>query len=122
MAQDSMQWMRTCFTSSKLLRNANSWQPLVDIYRTRTGWLIKFDLAGVRAEDVKLTFDGARLAISGVRRDWSVEEGCRHYCMEISYSYFERTIELPEPLERAQVTTEYRHGMLLVRIEKEAHP
>ena len=26
------------------------WRPAADIYRTRTGWLIKYDLAGVRPE------------------------------------------------------------------------
>jgi len=42
--------------------------------------------------------------------------------MEISYSQFQRTIELPENLDHARITTEYRQGMLLVRIDKEACP
>ena len=36
--------------------------------------------------------------------------------MEISYSRFERSIDLPINLERCQVETEYRDGMLLVHI------
>jgi len=28
------------------------WRPAADIYRTRTGWILKFDLAGVRPEDI----------------------------------------------------------------------
>jgi HSP20 family protein len=36
--------------------------------------------------------------------------------MEIAYSRFERSVELPCNLDRADITTEYRDGMLLVRI------
>ena len=51
-----------------------------------------------------------------------MEEGCSHYVLEISYSHFERTIELPTNLERARIATEYQYGLLLVRIQTEATP
>src|SRR5688572_15536313 len=89
-----------------------AWQPPTDIYRTRTGWLVKFDLAGVRPEDVRLTVSDNRLTVSGVRRDCTLEEGCCHYQMEISYSHFERCITLPAALDRAKITLEPRDGML----------
>ena len=120
MAHDSVRWMQTFFSSAVSLTQTNRWQPLADVYRTTDGWLIKYDLAGVRPCDVTLTIDGSRLIIQGTRRDCCVEEGCHHYRMEISYSHFERTIELPDTLERAQIATEFRHGMLLVRVQKEA--
>jgi HSP20 family molecular chaperone IbpA len=40
--------------------------------------------------------------------------------MEIAYSHFERSITLPDDLERARITTDHRYGMLLVRIQREA--
>jgi HSP20 family molecular chaperone IbpA len=40
--------------------------------------------------------------------------------MEITYSQFERTLELPCNLEHAQITTDYQYGLLLVRVETEA--
>ena len=84
--------------------------------RSRNGWLVKFELAGVRPEDMELTVQGNRLTLRGVRRDCTALEGCRYYQMEIAYSHFERSLELPCDLERADVTSEYRDGMLLVRI------
>jgi HSP20 family protein len=96
-----------------------AWQPSTDIYRTPKGWLIKFDLAGVRPEDVELTQSGNRLSLRGIRRDACLEEGCRCYQMEIAYSEFERHITLPTNLERARVAAEHRQGMLLVRISLE---
>jgi HSP20 family protein len=98
------------------------WRPAADVYCTPDGWLVKFDLAGVRPEDVRLTVNGPYLTVSGTRRDRSVEEGCRCHLMEISYSHFERTIALPGDLGRACVRTEHREGMLLIRIQKEPEP
>jgi HSP20 family protein len=96
-----------------------TWQPPMDLYRTRTGWLLKLDLAGVRPDDIRVTVQGRRLSIRGMRRDWVREEECSCYQMEIAYSRFERTLELPCNLERARIETEYHYGLLLVRIQTE---
>jgi HSP20 family protein len=121
MARDRIHLMRTLFLPvAQGGPRADIWQPLVDVYRARDGWLIKCDLAGVRPEDLALSVNGSRLTVRGSRRDCSLDEGCSHYRLEIAYSQFERTIELPDNLERAQLTTEFRQGMLLVRIRKEA--
>ena len=45
------------------------WQPAVDIYRCPTGWKIKFDLAGVRPDDVQVLIADDKLIVRGVRRD-----------------------------------------------------
>jgi HSP20 family molecular chaperone IbpA len=41
--------------------------------------------------------------------------------MEISYSRFERTIEMPVTLEQARITLEARDGILLVRMVTEGN-
>jgi HSP20 family protein len=93
-----------------------NWRPSVDIYRSRSGWLVKLDVAGVRPEDVTVTAQGSRVTVAGHRRDLVVGEDWRHYSMEISYSRFERAIELPCDLDCASVRVEYRDGMLILRI------
>jgi HSP20 family protein len=98
------------------------WQPLLDIYEVRDGWLLKVDLAGVRPDEVTVTIIGRRVTVRGLRRDLSMEEGCCHYRMEISYSRFERTVELPDDPGPVAVQTESRDGMLLIRIRRISHP
>lgn len=101
-------------------QRTEQWQPAADIYRTRTGWLLKFDLAGVRMEDVQVHVGRRAVSVSGVRRDWMVEDaGCRHYSMEISYSRFQRTIELPDEISAARTAVDYRDGILTVRIAQQ---
>ena len=70
----------------------------------------------MRPEDVKVSTRGRVLTVSGVRRDSSVTEGRTFYSMEISYSRFERSIELPLDLDRSEIRTEYRDGMFLLEI------
>ena len=93
-----------------------AWRPPADVYRTREGWVIKMELAGVRPEDIHVITSGSQIFVSGVRRDKFVGEGWSHYSMEITYDRFERTIELPCSLERAGIQVEYRDGLLLVHV------
>jgi len=95
------------------------WRPAVDVYRCRGHWLVKVDLAGVRPQDIQLGVRQDCLTIRGVRRDWALEEGRRSYSMEIAYNRFQRTIRLPADLESARIATDYRDGMLLIRLEME---
>ncbi len=94
------------------------WQPAADIYQGPRGWLIKLELAGVRPEDVHLQVRGNFLSISGRRVDVERrhEPGLRVQSMEIAYAEFERAFEFPRNIEQARIVTEFRHGMLLVRI------
>jgi HSP20 family protein len=97
------------------------WQPSADVYRTKDGWLVKFDLAGVQIADVSVTLRGRRLTISGTRRDSFLEEGCSYYSMEISYNRFERSMIMPANLENARITIVGREGLLLVRMTTEGN-
>jgi HSP20 family protein len=100
-------------------RQRADWRPAADVYSTRRGWLVKFDLAGVRPQEIEVSVHGQRLTVRGVRRDCALDEGHRYHSLEISYNRFERTLELPCNLEAAQISTDYRDGMLLVCLQLE---
>ena len=116
MSKDLIRLMQALFLPAGEGCKDAPWRPAADVYQTQHGWLVKLDLAGVRPEDVQLTLSGDRMVVRGVRRDCTSEEGYSYYRMEIAYSQFERTIELPCRLDQARLETEYRDGMLLVHI------
>jgi HSP20 family protein len=122
MPRDLIRFMQSFFLPAAGSCREASWHPAADLYRTPEGWLIKFDLAGVHPDDLQVSVAGSRLIVRGVRRDTSIEEGCHCYRMEIAYSRFERCVDLPFALEPARMATEYRDGMLLVRLQEEANP
>ncbi len=96
---------------------SNAWRPPVDVYRKGASWLLKFDLAGVRPADVRIRLAGSRVTVSGVRRDWIVDQGYSYHSMEIMYNRFERTVELSGDLSNAEYSFEARDGLLLVRVD-----
>jgi HSP20 family protein len=120
MASQLLRFMQSLLQPGAGTAREAAWQPSADIYQTRQGWLVKFDLAGVKPADVQLSVKDSHLILRGLRRDWCVEEGCSCYHMEIAYSHFERSLTLPCELGKAHITAEHREGMLLVHIQTEA--
>lgn len=118
MSEDLIRLMQRLFLHGEHAIGPGPWQPAVDVYQTRDGWLVKCDLAGVRPEDLSLTVQNRCLTIRGSRRDCCVGETCGQYQMEIAYSHFERTIALPEEINPAGLVAEFRDGMLLVRLDR----
>lgn len=92
------------------------WQPAVDAYQTPDGWLLKYELAGVAPDEVEIRLEGRAITLRGVRRDVRIEDHRQSYCMEISYNQFERTLTLPCEMDTMNVATQYRDGMLIVRL------
>lgn len=124
MSKDLIRLMHALFLPGvEACQSTAPWQPLTDVYRTPTGWLVKVELAGVRAEEIDLEVLGGRMTVRGIRRDCVLERLAPgeprplHHRMEIAYSAFERCLELPCDLKRAAIDTEFRDGMLLVRID-----
>ena len=95
------------------------WKPAVDVYRLRSAWLIKVELAGVRMEDVRVQVAGRQVRVCGRRRDLLIHQDWTQYSMELSYNQFERRIELPCDLAGARLQLEFREGILLIRIDME---
>ncbi len=120
MSQDLIRLMHVLFLPAAEAMPYTPWRPAADVYRTKDGFSIKFELAGVKPEDIDLEVLGQRMTLRGVRRDTCEHvDGCRCYLMEIAYNQFERSLELPCNLERADIATSFRDGMLLVHIRTE---
>ena len=94
------------------------WAPAADVYRTREGWLVKVDLAGVRPEEIEITVAGRVLVLAGCRRDTTFSETVAYHQLEITYSHFEKTLRFPCPIEGALVETDYRDGLLIIRLRE----
>lgn len=116
MTSDLIRLMDSLLGSADSAYAESVWRPPADIYRGTAGWLVKLDLAGIRVEDLELCVQGRCLTVRGVRRDWTTPDGHRAHSMEIAYSRFERTLALPSSVEDAKIVTEYRDGMLLIRL------
>ncbi len=94
------------------------WQPLTDVFEYNAHIVVRMELAGVRAEDIQIVLDNARLlTISGVRRN-----PCRgrrpscYYQMESNYGAFQRSIQLPKPVDAEGAQAGFDGGFLDVAL------
>lgn len=113
---DLMQLTRHLHLDAEERSRPQHWRPATDVYRTPCGWLVKMELAGVRREDIELYTSGRLLVVRGRRLDRPIAHDCVLHSLEIAYAPFERSIELPHPLEGTQLEVDYADGMLWVRL------
>ena len=92
------------------------WNPAADVYRSADGWVVKVDLAGIRADDLEIAVYDSSLRIRGCRRDTFVKDGFTYQQMEITYSQFEKTIQFPCSIEETSIAHDYRDGFLIVSL------
>lgn len=98
------------------------WRPPADVLYSGERWLIKLELPGVRADDLQIAVHGNSLRVSGCRRDLLMEQGLLYHSLEISYSRFDRAIELPFTIDPERMRWHYQDGMLLIHITREQLP
>ena len=93
------------------------WYPAADVYRTRDGWVVKLELAGVVPDELEVRIEGDTLRVAGSRRDESFGETVSYHQLEITYSRFERAIRFPCPIEGASVERRYKDGLLILYLQ-----
>ncbi len=107
------------------LSGRGSWVPPVDIYETEQHDLvIKAELPDMAREDIDVTVENNTLTIRGQKKaPGDVKE--EHYRrIERSYGTFSRSFTLPNTVDAAKVSADYRNGVLTVKLpfREEARP
>ena len=120
MARSIEQYFRQLPMGGAQRPSERHWTPAADVYRTRDGWLVKLDLAGVSPDEIEITVGGRVLSVAGIRRDAHCSETVSYHQIEITYSRFEKTLRFPCEIEGARVERAYRDGLLIIRLRGEA--
>jgi len=93
--------------------------PRMDIKDSPKEITLKFDLAGVPKENIKLSIDEHNLlTLKGNKKTSSEEKSKDTVQKEIFYGNFERIVQLPENIEQDKLSTNYKDGILTIKIEK----
>lgn len=98
------------------------WAPLVDISEDDKEYLIKAELPEVKKEDVKVTAEEGTLSIMGERKLETEEKGKKYHRVERAYGSFGRSFSLPEDASPANVSAEFKDGILTVHLLKTERP
>lgn len=94
------------------------WSPAVDISETDKEYIMNVELPEVKKEDVKVTFQDGVLIVQGERKQEKEEKGRKYHRLERSYGSFVRSFTVPDAVDEAKVTAEFKDGMLNLRLPK----
>jgi HSP20 family protein len=91
------------------------WSPAADVYNREHEYLIMIDLPGIEREALELSLDNDRLLVKGIR---SVEQDTAQRLERKHGRFLRRFGPLPQTVDRAAISAEYKDGVLSVRLPK----
>jgi HSP20 family protein len=80
--------------------------------------VIKAELPGLDKKDIKLTLSDGLLTIAGERKQEKETKGKNYHRVESSYGSFQRTINLPVPVQADKIKADYKRGVLEITLPK----
>jgi len=109
-------------STTRIVARRRAWEPRVDLIEGESFLLIRAELAGVRPEDIRLTYNIETnvLLLKGRRIDETHMQDARGaHLLEIPYGDFEREIEIHGMiLDVDKMQASSQNGMLLIYAPK----
>lgn len=93
------------------------WIPAADIYEDEGEYLLALDLPGINRDALDVSLDEGRLSVRGERAPTEAPNVRR---AERPHGRFARAFSLPDTVEHARITADYKDGVLLLRLPKRA--
>lgn len=105
------------FSESGNLEDHAEGQLSVDVAQTADELIVSATMAGTRPEDISLHLQNDILTIRGTRLS-PVTEGAEFFYEECYWGPFSRTIVLPVDVRPELARSEYKDGVLTIRLPK----
>ncbi|MDG0818153.1 Hsp20/alpha crystallin family protein [Bdellovibrio svalbardensis] len=118
MQQDMDRIMNELVGTSEKSLSQFSFSPTCEVSEQENSYQMKFDLPGVKKEQVKVEVDGSQLTIRAERKEEKEEKTKKKHLSEISYGEYVRSFTLPQPIDEKKVDAKFEDGVLLVTVPK----
>lgn len=92
--------------------------PACDVTESEDGYVLSFDVPGLKKEDINIEVTGRQVTISGERKREEQQQNGNTHRIERVYGKFQRTFELPEGINTEVIDASYENGVLKVAVPK----
>jgi HSP20 family protein len=106
--------------STASLLEGDSFVPLVDIFEDDQKVVMKFEVPGMKQEDLDIRIENKTLHVSGERKFETETSEQNYHRIERRYGSFARSFTLPETVDAEKVQASYDAGILTVEMAKRA--
>lgn len=98
---------------------SGSWAPPVDLCETGEAIVLRIELPGVAAEQIKIGLCNSKIRLWGEKKRRPARRRIVSYlCSERSYGKFSRVVHLRWPISVRDATAELENGILFIRLPK----
>ena len=97
---------------------AGNFVPAVDVYEDEGKLLLKFEVPGIRPEDLDIRVEGRTLTVRGERKWETGQKEENYHRVERRFGSFVRTFTLPATVDTETVQAESEHGVLQLTLNK----
>jgi HSP20 family protein len=92
------------------------WTPAIEVSQAEGKYLIRAELPGVNAKDVKLEITDEAVVLQGERTSEREEKKGNVHLTERQYGHFYRAIPLPEGAKAEEARAKFENGLLEVSV------
>ena len=92
--------------------------PAVDVYETKSEFILEIELPGVSENDVKVLLFSSRVEVSGFKREMAAHHGSRYMRLEREFGAFRRDVVVPGAFDPDQACAALENGILTVVLQK----
>lgn len=113
--------MRRMFEVEPFWRQESSFDfaaPAVDVTENETAYKVTAELPGISEKDIEISLTGDVLVLKGEKRQEREEKEKNRYLSERAYGAFQRSLPLPDGVDRDAITAEFSKGVLTVTLPK----
>ncbi len=99
---------------------ASAWRPPMDLQVTDDAYIVRFDLPGVRREDLEAVAEDGVLHVRGETRIPQEMAQARRLRRERALGRFARSVRLPSDALMTEISATLADGVLTVRVSRRA--
>ncbi len=92
--------------------------PALNIWSSEEDLIVNAEVPGIDVEDIEISVVGETLTLSGARKSEDLEEGARYHRQERGYGKFNRSVELPFPVDIDKVEATFKNGVLQISLPR----
>ena len=97
-------------------------KPSLDLGSTDNEYTVSVEIPGVSEKDVSIELVHDSLIIRGEKKQQKEEKNKNFYRLERSYGSFQRTLSLPEDVNKEKIKADFKNGVLNITIPRMAIP
>jgi len=99
-------------------RRTSDFAPNCEVDETETHYQLKFDIPGIKKEDVQIEVRDNQLLVSGERKEEVTEKHGKRHFTERNYGAFSRVFSLPATVKGDKIEASYTDGVLRIMLPK----